>query len=243
MTHKATRTPAPALAPLARPRSPVQTGGWLRWAALVPPALAVLVSLVWGTTLPHDAVIALIHEDGPVESLTVLLYLLLALALWCVPRPGDDTRPRAAITLLVLALAARELDLHKHFTGGSVLKVSFYLHDAPLLHKLVALPILLVILATAAWLALRYVRPLWRDLRRGRPLAVTMAVFFATLVLTKLIDRSFAILAEDFGIVMSAGLDAVLSGMEEVGECSLPLILAVGLGQYQHERASGSAAG
>lgn len=241
MTDKATRNPAPGPTGWSTSRS--TTGGWRRWAALVPPALAVLVSLAWGAMLSHDAVIALIHENGPVESLTVLLYLLLAVALWCVPRPGDDTRPRLAATVMVLALAAREMDLHKHFTGTSVLKVSFYLHDAPLLHKLVAAPILLVVLATAVWLAVRFARPLWRDLRRGRPLAVTIAVFFATLVLTKLIDRSFAILAEDFGIAISIGLDAVLSALEEVGECSLPLILAVGLGQYQHELAGGARRG
>lgn len=223
-----------ALAASAAPR---------RWAALWPPLFAVAVSLVWAEWLPRGTVMRLIHENGPVESLTVLLYLLVAVALWCVPRPLAQAAPRLAMTVMMMAFAARELDLHKAFTGTSVLKVSFYLRDHPLHQKLVALPLLAVIAFSAVWLLLRYARPMWQGLRQARPLAVTVAIFLVTLVFTKVIDRSFAILAEDFGVVMSTGLDTVLSALEEVVECSLPLIVAVGLAQQQGERLAADTSG
>lgn len=215
----------------------------LRWAGLWPPLFAVAVSLVWAEWLPRATVMRLIHENGPVESLTVLLYLLVAVALWCVPRPLAQAAPRLALTVMLAAFAARELDLHKAFTGTSVLKVSFYLRDHPLHQKITALPILAVIAFTAVWLLLRHARPMWQGLRRSRPLAITVAIFLVTLVCTKIIDRSFAILAEDFGVVMTTGLDTVLSALEEVVECSLPLTVAVGLMQHQRERLAAETAG
>lgn len=213
----------------------------LRWAGLWPVLVAVALALVWAECLPRATVLDLIHEEGPVELLTTLLYLFAAVALWCVQRPLQGAGTRLALTVMLLAFAAREQDLHKAFTGSSVLKVSFYLHDHPLHQKLVALPILAVIAATTLWLLSRYARPMWQGLRQARPLAITVAIFFVTLVATKVIDRSFAILAEDFGVHMSDQLDTILSALEEVVECSLPLIVVAGLVQHQRERKAAEA--
>lgn len=209
----------------------------LRWAGLWAPLLAVAVALLWAECLPRATVLDLIHEEGPVELLTTLLYLFAAVALWCVQRPLQGAGTRLALTVMLLAFAAREQDLHKAFTGTSVLKVSFYLNDHPLHQKLVALPILAVIAGTALWLLARHARPLWQGLRRARPLAITVAIFFVTLVITKVIDRSFAILAEDFGVHLSDQVDTIFSALEEVVECSLPLIAVAGLLQHQREMA------
>lgn len=213
----------------------------LRWAGLWAPLFAVAVALLWAECLPRALVMDLIHENGPVESLTTLLYLCAAVALWCVARPQQGGATRLGLTVMLLAFAAREQDLHKAFTDTSVLKVSFYLNDHPLHQKLVALPILLVIAGTALWLLARHARPMWQGLRRARPLAITVAIFFVTLVATKVIDRSFAILAEDFGVHMSDQLDTILSALEEVVECSLPLIAVAGLLQHQRERKASEA--
>lgn len=226
--------------PLHKPAVGVEDPGRaasLRWLGLWAPLCAVAVALLWAECLPRATVLDLTHENGPVELMTTLLYLFAAVALWCVARPGQGAATRMALTVMLLAFAAREQDLHKAFTGSSVLKVSFYLNDHPLHQKLVALPILLVIAGTALWLLARHARPMWQGLRRARPLAITVAIFFVTLVATKVIDRSFAILAEDFGVHMSDQLDTILSALEEVVECSLPLIVVAGLVQHQREKA------
>ncbi|MEF7612829.1 hypothetical protein V4F39_02830 [Aquincola sp. MAHUQ-54] len=218
----------------AQPTAAPRRASWAYTAAGFAPALfAVVLSLLLWLALPRDTVIDLIHEGGPIENLTVLLYVLAVAALWWVGGPADERLGRIGVGVMLLAFAARELDLHKALTGTSVLKVSFYLRDAPLHQKLIALPIVLAIAAAGLWLLVRFAKPVWQQLRLRRPLAVTVAAFIVTLVATKIIDRSFAILAEDFGIVMSASVDTVLSALEEIGECALPVIAAVGVWQYR----------
>lgn len=205
----------------------------VRWAGLIPPLAAVLLSLLLAFVWPQQRVLALVEENGPVEDLTVLFYVAVVAALWWMSASAPHWRERAGIGLMLIACAARELDLHKTLTGTSVLKLSFYTHPWPLHQKLVALAIVLALAATAVLLARRFALRIWRDLRRGDALAITVLSFFATLVLTKIVDRSFAVLAEDYGITMAPLLATVLHAFEEIGECSLPLIAGVGLWQYR----------
>lgn len=216
---------------LSRPAPQFSAFPWFRWAGLVPPLAVVLLSLLLAWAWPQQRVLALVEENGPVEDLTVLFYLLTVAVFWSVRPTAADWRARAGIGLLLLACAARELDLHKAFTGTSVLKLSFYAHPAPLHQKLGAAAIVLALAAVAGLLLRRFAAPLWRDLRQRRAVAITVASFFTMLVLTKLADRSFAVLAEDYGITMIPWLATVLHAFEEIGECSLPLIAGVGLWQ------------
>lgn len=198
-------------------------------AAFWPPLAALVAALaVWGL-LPHEQGLALLKEGAAVERLTELLFFALVPAVWWLRRPGDEGRVLLALSVMFLAFGAREMDLHKYWTGTSVLKVSFYLRDAPLHQKLVALPLVAAVLVAAGWLALRFVRPGWRALRRREPLAVTVACFFATMAVSKVFDRSLNILAEDFGVVFPVSVHALVAALEEILELSLPIIAAVGL--------------
>src|SRR5690606_27324264 len=135
---------------------------------------------------------------------------------------------------------ARELDLHKAFTGTSVLKVSFYLGPAPLAHKLVALGAVGVVLAAVLYLLARHGRSVWRGLRQGHPAATTVAVFAATMVVAKIVDRSRMVLLEDFGVALGSSATALFIALEEALELGLPLLVLLGL--LRHRRPVADAA-
>jgi hypothetical protein len=192
--------------------------------------LGVVGALALWVVLPPEPLMRILAEGGPVELPTALLYLLLALAL-LLPR-SIDIRLRLALAVSFATFAAREFDLHKEWTGKSVLKVSFYLGDAPAHQKVVALSVLAVIAVSVLYLLRRHALATWRALRAGHPVAVTIAWFMATIVVSKVLDRSVNLLIEDFGVPVGPSVHALVSAVEEVSELVLPLLAALALLQH-----------
>lgn len=151
--------------------------------------------------------------------------------MWLLRRRGDPLATLTALSAVFLAFGAREMDWHKVWTGTSVLRVSYYAGPAPMQHKLVALAVLAVVLLALGRLVLRHARPAWQALRRGEPVAVSVAVFIATIVLAKGLDRSYSILTEDFGWPLTIGVQAAIVAVEECLELTLILIALLGLWQ------------
>jgi hypothetical protein len=202
------------------------------WLTLPAPLLAALFAVtLWLLLSPADVMVVM-REGGPIEGLTEKMYFLLAAALWLSPRRAGEWRDTLALTVMLAAAGAREMDLHKAFTGYSVLKVSFYLHDVPLRHKLTALFFLGLIAAAAFYLLRRHAGALWQRLRQREPVACSLAIFFATLVITKVLDRAINVLAGDFGVSTSTEIHALVSALEETVEMSLPVIAALARWQY-----------
>jgi hypothetical protein len=204
------------------------------WPALFIFFVALLSALAAWYFLPPDSQTWLLRENGPIEGSTAALFFLLAVLglLW---RPAHTERwSWLAVCGLCLAAGAREMDWHKLWTGKSVLKVSFYLGDAPALHKLLALLAVLCVLACTVYLLLRYRRPLWQALWRGDAFARTIATLLASVVFTKIMDRSVNVLAQDFGVLLAPATVMLISMVEEVGEISLPLMVALAIWQQQN---------
>jgi hypothetical protein len=213
--------PAPATA--LRWRSP--------WTACWIVAAAALAALATWLLLPATLVLDFMGETGPVERLTAAAYVMCALAIAWARLPGDDRRSVLALCVVLLAFGARELDWHKAFTGASVLKLSWYGGTAPLAVKASAAAIVLAVAAAMVWLVLRHARPLWAGLRRQAPLAVTVLAFLVTLCVAKTLDRSVAILTEDFGVPVSLPWRALRSALEEWLELALSMLTLLGLAQ------------
>lgn len=194
---------------------------------LVGVAAGAAASLAW----PPQRVIELMGEEGPVERLTAIGFFLLAPLVWLLRRRGDPGATLAALAAVFIAFGAREMDWHKVWTGTSVLRVSYYTGPAPMQHKLIALAVLAVVVLALGRLVLRHARPTWQALRRGEPVAVPVAVFIATIVLAKGLDRSYSILTEDFGWPLTIGVQAAIVAVEECLELALILIALLGLWQ------------
>lgn len=197
--------------------------------------LLVLVGVAAGAAAssawPPQRVIELMGEEGPVERLTAIGFFLLAPLVWLLRRRGDPGATLAALAAVFIAFGAREMDWHKVWTGTSVLRVSYYTGPAPMQHKLIALAALAVVVLALGRLVLRHARPTWQALRRGEPVAVSVAVFIATIVLAKGLDRSYSILTEDFGWPLTIGVQAAIVAVEECLELTLILIALLGLWQ------------
>jgi len=190
--------------------------------------LCVLFAVAVWWWLPHDALMRLTDEKGPVEQGSALLYFVAAAYVLVDGVPQATPSLRLPLSIALFGFGARELDLHKAFTDTSVLKVSFYLGDAPWAHKLLALAVVLSVLAALGTLLIRYTHRVWQGLRQGHPVSVTVAVFAVTVVVAKIFDRSRMVLLEDFGIDVGESLGDLLISLEETLELGLPLIVMVG---------------
>lgn len=209
---------------------------------LLAPAIAVLVvlaSIAFGLLATPAEVVAWTAEEGFIERSTVVMYFFAGLA---VAGDREQLRPPvwiAAATLLAAA-AGRELDWHKAFTGGSFLKLSYFIGPAPLQHKLVALGVLACIGAAAAYLARRFARTIWQGLRTRDGVAFTAATFLACLVVSKITDRSLTVLEQDWHLSFSAHARALQLAIEELMELELPALVLLGLVQLRLLRGNSS---
>ena len=186
--------------------------------------LSVLLALLLWLALPAQTVLALMAEEGPVESATVLAYLLAIVAIWLLRASTWPTR--LASSMVLLMFAAREMDLHKSLFGISMLKSRFYL-SAPLLPRLAALAILLPLALALGYLVWKHARPLWRGLRQRQALAITMACFMTALFASKAIDRSLNVIFEVFNYASPLWLQALQLAFEETLELLLPVLAVV----------------
>lgn len=201
-------------------RAQPETIGRSLAAALVLYALALL-------TLPLALDPASFHrffsEQGPVEIASLILWPLAAVVVLASVRP--HSRRTWAFALLYPVFAAREADLHKAFTAGSIFKSGYYRHvAAPLAEKLVAGIVAIAIVALLLYVLFVCARYLlvergWRT-RAGRWLLAAMVLLFVS----KVFDRAPAVLAEDYGILISPLTDRYFTVFEEGIEAIPPLL-------------------
>lgn len=194
------------------------------------------VAIALAVVLPYQSLMDLMAETGPIERATVLLYLGAAVLL-LLSRRGGPLSLRLPLGVMMCAFAARELDLHKAWTGFSVLKVSYYYSPAPWQHRLVALAVLLPVALSLLWLLWRWGRPSWAALQQRHPVAITVAVFFGTMLFSKLVDRSENVLLEDFGYQFAPWMSALRASLEELLELTLPLLVMLGARQQRRSPA------
>jgi hypothetical protein len=192
--------------------------------------VVLAVALVAAFTLPTELVFALAAEHGPVETLQALLLFTLAAA--CFPfRREEGVLTTGSMAFLLFAMGARELEWHKAWIGGNILKPRFYLGPAATPGtKLLAGVLVLLLAASAIYLVKRHLRETWNGLRRREPLAITAATFLVVLVLSRIADKSH------FGHPLSPIVAGTLI-VEEMLELALPLLVLLGAVKYNAARA------
>jgi hypothetical protein len=95
--------------------------------------------------------------------------------------------------------------------------------------KLIAASVVLAFAVALTWLVVRHGRATLAALRRREAAAASLLVFVLTLLLTKTLDRSANILAEDFGVPVTMGWRALIASLEEWMELGLTMLLLLGL--------------
>jgi hypothetical protein len=188
-------------------------------------AFAVL-GIINAVLLPWETSLRLLSEGGPIEDVTVLFYYIALLVLWtCTPR----ALPRSslvAISIVLVACAARELDLHIALFGMSILKANFYRKFATGPQIVMALLAILPVLLSVGFLAIQHGRWLLHSTRRRIPTAVTISSIFVLLVLVKILDRSLGMVQEIGGYAPPLALRVMQVSLEEPLEM-VPAILVI----------------
>jgi len=191
--------------------------------ALVAAYVAVLALLPF--VLAPATFHAAFSETGPFERLSLLAWIGAAAIVLVRIRPLG--LPAAAFTLLYLLFAAREADLHKAFTTGSISKLNYY-KDASIAasERVLAAMAAAAILLLICYAAFRVVRFLamggWRT-RTG----IWLMLGWTLLVLGKMLDRSAAVLTQILHVVRPSWVIGVTDSFEEGLELATPALLAL----------------
>jgi len=179
--------------------------------------------------LPTELLFAIGAEHGPLEALQAVLLFALAGGVFVIRRNGESWWSAGSAAFILFAMGARELEWHKAWIGGSVLKPRFYLGPATAGTKVLAGGLVMLLAASAVYLLRRHARDSWNALQRRAPLAITAATFCGALVLSRLADKTH------LGHPRSAIVAATLI-LEEVLELALPVLGLLGAYQYSGAR-------
>ena len=188
-------------------------------------AFAVL-GILNAVLLPWETSLRLLSEGGLIEDATVVFYYVALLVLWtCAPR-GLARSSLVAISVVLIASAAREMDLHIALFGMSILKANFYRKFATGPQIVIALLVILPVLLSVGFLVVQHGRWLLNGTRRRIPTAVTTSSIFVLLVVVKILDRSLGMVQEIGGYAPPLALRVMQLSLEEPLEM-LPAILVI----------------
>jgi hypothetical protein len=202
-----------------------------RCASLLILSAALVVAVVAAVLAPPDLAMAWVSESGPVETLQAIVLFAAAAGVWHFRRAGEAVSTPTAVSFLLVAMGARELDWHKTWTQGNMLKLSFYLGPANVVAKLASAVVVVVLAIAVAYLLRRYARAMWVGVRRREPLPVTVATFFASLMLARVADKSLLLLQQNFDYEAGVSATAAKMIVEETLELVLPLLVLLGAAQ------------
>jgi hypothetical protein len=198
--------------------------------------LGYVVLLALGAALlPHAWTRSWLSETGPFEVGALAAWIAAAAVLAFRIRPF--TSRTLAFVVICLLCAAREADLQKAFTQESISRLSYYRRGAaPLAEKLMAGSVALLFTALLLYAAVVAVRFLFREGGLRSRSGLWLIVGAALLVLTKVLDRSYAVLGENFGLWLPPIWHHVTAALEEGLEAVVPLALAWSAWISQTER-------
>ncbi|QEI04996.1 hypothetical protein FXN63_03410 [Pigmentiphaga aceris] len=192
--------------------------------------LTVLAAAIVGALTPSIFPENLFSEGGPIEELTLVLYVVGIIAVLMAPGRVVGKVDKLATCILLAAFAAREMDLHTAMYGTSILKARFYNRDGTAAQIAGALAVLLPIFASIGWLLVKHGKQWLRALRERQPAAVTFLVFGVALVVAKLSDRAPDTLS-GWNMTVSMTVRHIMQGIEESLEMFLPIFIAMAVWQ------------
>ena len=97
----------------------------------------------------------------------------------------------AAAAYILFIYLLREADVHRLFTLEHVTRGKFYLMpEVPLWQKICATAVFILLAACILFLLIKYIRNLWRRLRKLEPWVLALFFWFIVLVISQLCDRS-----------------------------------------------------
>ncbi len=182
----------------------------------------------------HYMVDYFVEENGPVENVTLVAYVVSLAAILYYGRSTLFVRTRLALTIMLSYMFMREADMHKWLNGLSILKIKFWFSgDISFIDKFWAVAILAPVLWMICYFLKNYARQAWTDFWRRESYAVSIFVFLAVLVISKIFDRGLNMMTEMWGWQFETWIRALLTAQEEFLECILPVLVMIAVLQYR----------
>ncbi len=97
------------------------------WMTAYVSVIASLAALVSWMAMSSESMIRFVRENGPIENLTLVVYIVAIALILYSGRTVLTVKTRAAIVILLAYMFMREADLHKSLSGTSILKIKFWL--------------------------------------------------------------------------------------------------------------------
>ncbi len=182
-------------------------------------ALSMSISI-----LPKELATDIIRENGPVEVITALGYMVAAGWLFIA---GLKRQIHSGVSagFLVLLLGLRELDFHARFTTMGIFKTRFYVSpDVPVVEKvIVSIIVIALIVSIVKFIRLHY-SPFLQSLCRKYPPAIAVALAVGLMVVSKMLDSFSGPLQSIINLVHN---DPALCMwvMEEIFEMGIPCLI------------------
>ncbi len=172
-----------------------------------------------------------IKEDGIIESLSVLGYLV-ATILILVKGKWSYVKQYYYFFILIIMFGLRELDFHKKFTTMGIFKSKFYLsNEVPIFEKLTGLLIILFIVHIVITIFKNHSEDFITKIRSFSSIHIGALIIFLTLIFSKTLDGLSRKL-DLINIVIEKQTSKHVEVIEEVLELGIPLLIIATLLMY-----------
>lgn len=165
------------------------------------------------SALPEQTAGEVIREGGIVQSMSALLWLVVALLVLV----NGQTAKHLTLSSLPLFCGMRELDLHREWTTDSVLKSKYWLTDMAATNEKIMAGVVLIIFLILMLSALKfYMADFLIALRAREEFAVSIFFSLILLFISKIFLDGFTRKMAAFGIEINPPIHVVIA--EEVME-------------------------
>lgn len=198
--------------------------------------LAGIAALVlYFHSMSHQEAKAMLHEDGLVEQLSAVGYIVCLLAMLWLGKLVF-VREHFPLVAFPLVFSMRELDFDKRFTETGLLQSRvFSSPDVALLERVAGVTVMLALVVLILYSVRRYLLPLLRGLVRLDSVAIGVSLAMALMVISKSIDGLGRKL-EPLGIFITEQITFEAVVLEEIFELSIPVVLLIVIVAYFRQR-------
>lgn len=184
--------------------------------------------------LPEKLSLAMVRENGPVESLTVYFYFVFCV-FFVYFRLIKVSSVRIITCLIIFFLGLRELDYHEKFTTMGIFKSRYYISpEVPADEKTVVTIIvltLIVILGRYIFVSFNHFKMQFKA-RESHAVLIACAIMAG--IVSKIIDSNSELLT--FIVIKGRSVEVSSRVFEECLELMIPLLFLFSLVEYCRSR-------
>ena len=176
-------------------------------------------------------------EDAHICGITTYTLYALAVAtlLFCIKDFKEKKVDFAVFLFLLIAAVLREMGIQHWLTktDTTAFKLRFFTNpNNPISEKILSASILLLVLISVLYLAIKYTIKIWRGFWQKKEIYWTICTLCAMGIVSKFADRLPGNYRKSTGEELDIGIALFCKIIEECGEATLPMLIMIGLLQF-----------